>query len=74
MKTFVKTIIAMAAIIILGLALAQNTEAAPKYAKNVSDFNYNHTYVLEAAEIVIGFLFTTTLTAMNEASCVMFSR
>lgn len=50
MKTFVKTIIAMAAIIILGLALAQNTEAAPKYAKNVSDFNYNHTYVLEAAD------------------------
>ena len=40
MKTFVKTIIAMAAIIILGLALAQNTEAAQKYAKNVSDFNY----------------------------------
>lgn len=50
MKTFVKTIIAMAAIIILGLALAQNTEAAPKYAKNVSDFNYDHTYVLEAAD------------------------
>lgn len=50
MKTFIKTIIAMAAIIILGLALAQNTEAAPKYAKNVSDFNYNHTYVLEAAD------------------------
>lgn len=50
MKTFVKTIIAMAAIIILGLALAQNTEAAPKYAKNVNDFNYNHTYVLEAAD------------------------
>lgn len=50
MKTFIKTIIAMAAIIILGLVLAQNTEAAPKYAKNVSDFNYNHTYVLEAAD------------------------
>ena len=50
MKTFIKTIIAMTAIIILGLALAQNTEAAPKYAKNVSDFNYNHTYVLEAAD------------------------
>lgn len=29
MKTFVKTIIAMVAIIIFGLALAQNTEAAP---------------------------------------------
>ena len=50
MKTFVKTVIAMTAIIILGLALVQNTEAAPKYAKNVSDFNYNHAYVLEAAD------------------------
>lgn len=50
MKTFVKTIIAMVAIIIFGLTLAQNTEAAPKYAKNVSDFNSNHTYVLEAAD------------------------
>lgn len=50
MKTFVKTIIAMVAIIIFGLAFAQNTEAAPRYAKNVSDFNYAHRYVLEAAE------------------------
>jgi len=50
MKTFVKTIIAMVAIIIFGLAFAQNTEAAPRYAKNVSDFNSSHTYVLEAAD------------------------
>ncbi|MBR3445376.1 MAG: hypothetical protein IKH14_05885 [Prevotella sp.] len=38
-------------IILIGLACAVNTEAATvKYAKNVGDFNYNHRYVLEAAE------------------------
>lgn len=51
MKKITSLIIGALIIIILGLACAVNTEAATvKYAKNVSDFNYNHRYVLEAAE------------------------
>ena len=38
-------------IIIIGLACAVNTEAATvRYAKNVSDIDHYHSYVLEAAE------------------------
>ena len=49
-KVFIMTATALI-IIILGLACAVNTEAATvKYAKSVSDFNYNHRYVLEAVE------------------------
>ena len=51
MKKITAIIIGALVIIILGLACAVNTEAATvKYAKNVSDFNYSHRYVLEAAE------------------------
>ena len=51
MKKFMTITITAIAIIIMGLACAVNTEAATvKYAKNVGDFNYNHRYVLEAAE------------------------
>ena len=51
MKKITAIIIGALAIIILGLACAVNTEAATvKYAKNVSEINYEHRYVLEAAE------------------------
>ena len=51
MKNIKSLIIGALAIIILGLACAVNTEAATvKYAKSVSDFNYTHRFVLEAAE------------------------
>jgi len=51
MKKFMTLIITATIIILMGLACAVNTEAATvKYAKSVSDFNYNHRYVLEAAE------------------------
>ena len=51
MKNIKSLIIGAFIIIILGLACAVNTEAATvKYAKSVSDFNYNHRYVLEAVE------------------------
>ena len=51
MKKITAIIIGAAIIIILGLACAVNTEAATvKYAKNVSDIDYYHSYVLEAAE------------------------
>ncbi len=51
MKKIITITITAIVIIIMGLACAVNTEAATvKYAKNVSDFNYNHRYVLEAAE------------------------
>lgn len=51
MKKFMTITITAIAIIIMGLACAVNTEAATvKYAKNVSDFNSAHRYVLEAAE------------------------
>lgn len=51
MKKLTSLIIGALIIIILGLACVVNTEAATvKYAKNVSDFNYNYRYVLEAAE------------------------
>ena len=51
MKKITAIIIGALAIIILGMACAVNTEAATvKYAKSVSDFNYNHRYVLEAVE------------------------
>ena len=51
MKNIKSFIIGAIIIIIMGLACAVNTEAATvKYAKNVSDFNYNHRYILEAAE------------------------
>ena len=48
----IKTLIITATIIILmGLACAVNTEAATvRYAKNVSDIDYYHSYILEAAE------------------------
>ena len=49
-RIFIMTATALI-IIILGLACAVNTEAATvKYAKNVSDIDYYHSYVLEAAE------------------------
>ena len=51
MKNIKSLIIGAFIIIFMGLACAVNTEAATgKYAKNVSDFNYSHRYVLEAAE------------------------
>ena len=51
MKNIKSLIIGALIIIILGLACAVNTEAATvKYAKSVSDFNYTHRFVLEAAE------------------------
>lgn len=51
MKNIKSLIIGAIIIILMGLACAVNTEAATvKYAKNVSDFNYSHRYVLEAAE------------------------
>jgi hypothetical protein len=51
MKNIKSLIIGALIIIILGLACAVNTEAATvKYAKNVSDFNYSHRYILEAVE------------------------
>lgn len=51
MKKLTSLIIGALIIIILGLACAVNAEAATvKYAKNVSEFNYEHRYVLEAAE------------------------
>ena len=51
MKKFMTITITAIIIIILGLACAVNTEAATvRYAKNVSEFNYEHRYVLEAAE------------------------
>ena len=51
MKKFMTITITATIIILMGLACAVNTEAATvKYAKSVSDFNYNHRYVLEAVE------------------------
>jgi len=51
MKKITAIIIGTFIIILMGLACAVNTEAATvKYAKSVSDFNYNHRYILEAAE------------------------
>lgn len=51
MKKITAIIIGALIIIILGLACAVNTEAATvKYAKNVSEINYEHRYILEAAE------------------------
>ena len=51
MEKITTIIITAIVIIIMGLACVVNTEAATvKYAKNVSDFNYNYRYVLEAAE------------------------
>ena len=51
MKKFMTLIITATIIILMGLACAVNTEAATvKYAKNISDFNYTHRFVLEAAE------------------------
>jgi hypothetical protein len=51
MKNIKSLIIGALIIIIMGLACAVNTEAATvKYAKNVSDIDHYHSYVLEAAE------------------------
>ena len=51
MKNIKSLIIGAFIIIILGLACAVNTEAATvKYAKNVSDIDHYHSYILEAAE------------------------
>jgi len=51
MKNIKSLIIGALIIILMGLACAVNTEAATvKYAKSVSDFNYTHRFVLEAAE------------------------
>lgn len=51
MSKAMRTAFIIMVIILIGLACAVNTEAATvKYAKNVGDFNYNHRYVLEAAE------------------------
>ena len=51
MKKFMTITITATIIILMGLACAVNTEAATnKYTKSISDFNYNHRYVLEAVE------------------------
>lgn len=51
MKNIRAFIIGAFIIILMGLACAVNTEAATvKYAKNVSDIDYYHSYILEAAE------------------------
>ena len=51
MKKLMTITITAIVIIIMGLACAVNTEAATvKYAKNVSDIDYYHNYILEAAE------------------------
>lgn len=50
MKNIFATIATAIVIIILGLALAVNTQAAPRYVKNVSDITMDHRYVLEAAD------------------------
>jgi hypothetical protein len=51
MKNIKSLIIGALIIILMGLACAVNTEAATvKYAKSVYEINYEHRYVLEAAE------------------------
>lgn len=51
MSKAMKTAFLVMAIIIAALACTCETQAATvKYAKNVSDFNYSHRYILEAAE------------------------
>lgn len=50
MKKTLTTIFTTIVIILMGLACAVNTDAAPRYVRNVSDITMDHRYVLEAAD------------------------